>query len=167
MTQSPPPSHPASERVPVIPGTRLILLVLIPLTVLGGLGFMLLGPVVTAKHPGSLHVGIRFNDEMSVQFIDKNVANPLTRLEILPAGEAGAPLRTLENLRRGKNVLELSTLPDGLYRLRFTSPGYAPLEVVMEKTDGEFRDTPKKEVPEGSRVLDQFVGVELQDNTNR
>lgn len=144
----------------------MLLLILLPLTLLGALGFMILGPIITEKKPGFLYLGVRFNDERSVQFIDKNITNPLTTLAFFP-GDADSvpeePTLQYDNLRRGKNIVDISSLDDGIYLLRFSCEGYSPLVVRMEKVGGDFMDTPAKQVPEGSRVLDQFVGVTLQD----
>ncbi len=130
---------------------------------------MWLSPIVTAKKPGHLYIGLRFSDERSVQFIDKNITNPLVTFEVFSGetGTTGTPLHHYEELRRGKNIIDLSDLPDATYLLHFQSEGYRNLTITMEKLDGEFRDTPAKVVPQGSKVMDQFVGVVMLDATTR
>lgn len=152
-------------------GTYIILFILFPAALVVGLGFIWLAPIITEKQPGHLYLGIRFDDESTLQFVDRDGANPLTRLDFFPqTGSAQAdtePLLSFDGLRRGKNIVGISDLPDGHYRLQFTSPGYRPLWVPMEKRDGEFRPVGAVRTPEGALVMEQFVGVELSSASTR
>lgn len=146
-------------------GSHVVLFILLPPAVLVGIGFILLAPVLTAKKEGHLYIGLRFEDEASVQFIDRNVANPLTRLDLFtglkPPGDT-TPAASFEALRKGKNIVETAGLPDGFYQLVFTSPGYRPVVLGAELRNGEFIDSPDAMVPGNVRLMDQFVGVVMQ-----
>lgn len=161
MNAVPPATVPT--RAPEMSGTHIVLFVLFPAALIVGMGFLLLTPVVTAKKPGHLYVGMRFSDEATLQFVDRNAANPLTLLEVSPAKAGTAvPAATFEGLRRGKNIIDLSALEDGLYFLRFSTPGYQPAEVQMARIDGDFRKDDQTRAPGHALVMDQFVGLEMQ-----
>jgi hypothetical protein len=154
-----------AQSAPEMKGSHIILFVFLPTALVVGLGFILLAPILTAKKPGHLYVGLRFDDEASIEFIDKNVANPLTRLEIYPPfpGPDTQPVAEFPGLRRGKNILETRALEPGLYQLVFSSPGYQSVSLIAEVMDGEFVDSPKAIVPENCKLMHQFVGVVLED----
>ncbi len=148
-----------------ISGRKVVLCILLPPALIVGIGFVLLAPILTAKKEGHLYVGLRFEDEASVQFIDRNVANPMTRLDLFaglkPPGETTS-VASYEGLRKGKNIVETAALPNGFYQLVFTSPGYRPVVLGAELKDGEFIKSPAAMVPANVRLMDQFVGIVLE-----
>lgn len=149
-------------------GTKVILFLMLPSALIVGLGFIILAPILTAKKPGHLYIGLRFDDEASIQFIDKNLTDPLTQIDFyagpgLP-GER-VPVKTYSGLRRGKNIIPTDDLEDGLYHLVLTSPGYEPVALVAELVEGEFRKTPQAIVPMNGKLMDQFIGIVLEDAT--
>lgn len=151
-------------------GRHVVLYLLLPPALIVGLGFVLLAPAITAKKPGHLYIGLRFADEASVEFIDKNVANPLTRLDIYagfqPPGDT-VPVASFPDLRRGKNIVDTRNFEDGLYQLVFTSPGYEPVILVAEVMEGEFVKTSMAIVPENGKVMDQFIGIVFDELEQR
>ena len=164
MTRSPTRSQ--EKQSLEMSGTKVILFLMLPSALIVGLGFILLAPILTAKKPGHLYIGLRFDDEASIQFIDKNLTDPRTQMDLyagpgLP-GER-TPLKTYTGLRRGKNIIPTHDLEDGLYHLVFTSPGYEPVALVAEVVDGEFRKTPLAILPINGKLMDQFIGVILED----
>lgn len=164
MVESPPKAQQKTTRE--ISGTKVILFYMLPPALIVGLGFVLLAPIITAKKPGHLYVGLRFDDEASVEFIDKNVADPRTQLDLYsgPAlpGER-TPDQTYPGLRHGKNIISTENLEDGLYYLVFSSPGYRPVILLAEVVEGEFTKTPRAILPPNCRLMDQFVGVVMED----
>lgn len=145
-------------------GWKFLLFVFFPLMALVAGLFLVLTPSLTRKKPGHLYVGVRFEDEASVAFIDRNGAQPLTHLDLAPAqaSPAGSGARAFPGLRRGKNRLDLSGLPEGLYRLDFSSPGYLPISLLLEKSAGEFQPTPAASAPREVLLLPQFIGLRFQ-----
>ena len=73
------------------------------------------------------------------------------------------PLLSFSPARRGKNIFDVSELPDGPYVILFTTPAFYPLEIEMDKVDGELVPDPTFDAPDGTKVMTQFIGAFIRE----
>ncbi|MGB0373228.1 MAG: hypothetical protein ACPGN3_18005 [Opitutales bacterium] len=161
------------DLAPNLPGWKVVLFIIFPVAGLVGLGFVKLAPGITAKRSGHLYVGIRFDVESTVRFMHYNSGNPEVTVAIFPEPEGYTrdnppaqmpePLLSFTPARRGKNIFDTSELPDGPYVILLTTPFFYPLEIEMDKVDGEFIPDPTFTAPEGNKVMEQFIGAYLRE----
>ena len=147
------------------PGWKVVLFVFLPLTAIVGSAFIFLAPIITAKEPGKLYVGIRFNNEATIRFMTFNEGNPLVRVSLFPieAPIEAEPIASFFPARRGKNVFDVSALTDGQYRGLFECNGYHPITVALLLENGSFIPDPVLSSPEHVLIMDKFIGVFMQE----
>ena len=162
-----------NDLAPALSGWKVVVFIILPVAAIVGFGFVALAPEITAKRPGHLYVGIRFDAESTVRFMHYNSGNPEVTVAIYPEPEGYTrenppevmpePLLSFTPARRGKNIFDTSALPDGRYIILFTTPAFYPLEIEMDKVDGEFVPDPSFDAPEGNKVMAQFIGAYIRE----
>ncbi|MEM7673034.1 MAG: hypothetical protein AAF212_06800 [Verrucomicrobiota bacterium] len=161
------------DLAPNLSGWKVVLFIIFPVAAVVGIGFIALAPSITAKRSGHLYVGIRFDIESTVRFMHYNSGNPEVTVAIYPEPMGYSrespppvmpdPLLSFTPARRGKNIFDTSAIPDGPYVILLTSPAFYPLEIEMDKVDGEFIPDPTFTPPEGNRVMTQFIGALIKE----
>ena len=161
------------DLAPTLSGWKVVLFIILPVAAIVGFGFVALAPEITSKRPGHLYVGIRFDVESTVRFMHYNSGNPEVTVAIYsePAGYSREnppevmpePLLSFTPARRGKNIFDVRELPDGPYVILLSTPAFYPLEVEMDKVNGELIPDPTFEAPEGTKVMKQFIGAFIRE----
>lgn len=111
-----------------IPGAYIVFC-LIVLTGIVGSMFIYLGPKATEKSPGVLHVGIRYSNENTIDFLKYGKSGPGARIEFVAPG--GAVHYSVDNLRIGRNLVPIKNLIDGAYTVRLSAGGFHAVELSM------------------------------------
>lgn len=107
----------------------LVVALLIFLTGIVGTLFIVLGPQATERSPGVIHIGVRYANEMSLEFNQHGKSGPGATIELVaPDGTAAY---TLANLQIGRNLMPLKDVLDGPYTARLTAPGYRARELPV------------------------------------
>lgn len=162
-----------NDLAPPLAGWKVVLFIIFPVAAAVGIGFIALAPELTAKKPGHLYVGIRFDVESTVRFMTYNSGNPIVTVSIYPEPEGYSrevppekmpePLLSFSPARRGKNIFDTRELPDGSYIIVFTTPAFYPMAIEMDKVDGELVPDPTFTPPEETKVMDQFIGAYIRE----
>ena len=109
-------------------GQYVVLLILLLTAIVGSL-FIYLGPRATEKSPGIVHVGVRYLNEQTIDFLKYGKKGPPATIELVdPSGKVAY---RMEGLQLGRNLMPLENLPSGPYSARVTAAGFAPLEVPV------------------------------------
>lgn len=111
-----------------IPGIYIVIC-LITLTAIVGSLFIYLGPRATEKSPGVLHVGIRYSNENTVDFLRYGKQGPGARIEFIDSD--GHIDYFVDNLSTGRNLVPIKNLTDGPYTIRLTAKGFRSIELPM------------------------------------
>ena len=138
----------------------LVVALLVLLTGIVGMLFIVLGPKATEKSPGVVHVGIRYSNEMSLQFNQYGKSGPGAKIEIVnPQGEV---VYTHENLQIGRNLMPLQDIDNGPYTARLSAPGYQQREVPII-VEGRMINPPKDiELEKGLFADYNEIGVRFE-----
>ena len=111
-----------------IPGVYIIICLII-LTAIAGSLFIYLSPRATEKSPGVLHVGIRYSNENSLEFMRYGKEGPNARIEFI-AADSSSPY-SVDNLVIGRNLVPIKGLADGPYTVRLSAEGFNTVELAM------------------------------------
>ena len=162
-----------NDLAPPLAGWKVVLFIIFPVAAAVGIGFVTLAPEITAKKPGHLYVGVRFDAESTVRFMTYNSGNPIVTVSIYPEPEGYTrdnppevmpePLMSFSPARRGKNIFDTRELPDGPYVILLSASAFYPLEIEMDKIDGELIPDTSFTPPEDSKVMDQFIGAYFRE----
>ena len=128
-------------------GQYVVILILLLTAIVGSL-FMYLGPRATAKTPGIVHLGVRYLNEQTLDFLKYGKKGPPAKIELINA--SGEVVYTMENLQLGRNLMPLEGLEPGPYTARFSAEDFENMEVPV--------------IVEG-RMLNPPDGVELAPGT--
>ena len=143
----------------VIPGAYIVIC-LIVLTGIVGSMFIYLGPRATEKSPGVLHVGIRYSNEASVDFLRYGKTGPGARLEFI--AEDGSIPYTVDNLSISRNLVPIKNLSDGPYMVRLSARGFRSVEILMI-AEGRMLNPPKNTQFEPGTYADyNMIGVRFE-----
>ena len=140
-------------------GGLVVTLLLLLTGIVGGL-FIVLGPEATERSPGVVHVGVRYANEMSLEFNRHGKSGPGATIELVAAD--GTVAYTHENLQIGRNLMPLMEVPDGRYTARLSAPGYKAREVTVI-VDGRMINPPKDADLEKGTIADyNMIGVRFE-----
>ena len=143
----------------VIPGAYIVVC-LILLTGIVGSMFIYLGPRATEKSPGVLHVGIRYSNENTIDFLRYGKKGPGARIEFV-AGDGSIPY-TVDNLSISRNLVPIKNLSDGPYTVRLSAEGFRSIEIPMV-AEGRMLNPPKDIQFEPGTYADyNMIGVRLE-----
>ncbi|TVP80081.1 MAG: hypothetical protein EA353_04695 [Puniceicoccaceae bacterium] len=139
---------------------RWVVVLLLVLTGIVGSLFMALGPQATERSPGVVHVGVRYANEMSIEFNQHGRSGPGAMIELV-APEGGV-VYTFENLQIGRNLMPLQDIPDGPYTARLSAPGYHPRELPII-VEGRMINPPRDATLETGTLADfNLIGVRFE-----
>ena len=111
-----------------IPGTYIVL-GLLALTAIVGSLFIHLSPKATEKSPGVLHVGIRYSNEKTIDFMRYHKQGPGAKIEFIAPD--GTLVYTADNLGLGRNLVPIKDLENGAYIVRISAEGFHAVELTM------------------------------------
>ncbi len=142
---------------------------LLLLTGIVGTLFLMLGPRATAKHPGILHIGVRYLDENSLAFTRYGTSGPGASIEFIDA--AGKTVYQFEGLQIGRNLvpIEPAKIPGGHYTARLSAPGYQSVELPVVIEGRMLNPVQGTTFKIGTHADYNMIGVRfepLQDSTN-
>lgn len=106
-----------------------VVIALIVLTGIVGGMFIYLGPKATEKSPGILHVGLRYSNEGSMEFLRYGKKGPITRIDFINAD--GIEVFQQDGLRRGRNLVPIENFETGLYTARISAQDFETEEVPV------------------------------------
>jgi hypothetical protein len=141
------PMHQETSKAPELKGRYVVLLIL-ALTAVVGTFFIYVGPKATEKTPGIVHVGIRYLNEQTIEFLKYGKKGPPATIELV--NESGEVAYTMNDLRLGRNLMPLEELPSGPYTVRASSEDFQTVEVPV--------------IVEG-RMLNPTAGIEFIPGT--
>lgn len=110
------------------------------LTAIVGSLFIYLGPKATGKTPGVIHVGIRYLNEGTLDFLRYGKKGPDATLRIIAAD--GSVVYALGGLKMGRNLVPLEGIDNGLYTVQLTADDFLPAEVPVI-VEGRMLNPPK------------------------
>ena len=144
---------------------RFVVVLLLVLTGVVGMLFIALGPQATERSPGVVHVGVRYANEMTIEFNQYGKTGPGATIELVdPSGEIAY---TFENLKIGRNLLPLRDVPSGPYTARLSALGYKAREVPII-VEGRMLNPPKDAVLEPGTIADfNMIGVRFEPKSSR
>lgn len=140
-------------------GVYVVALILALTGVVGAL-FIYLGPRATARAPGVVHVGLRYADEGTVNFLRYGKHGPAATLRLIDP--AAGVLLEATGLRLGRNLVALELLPAGRVTARLEAPGYQPVEVPVRIEGRMLRPAPDAPLPPGCLTDDNLIGVRFR-----
>ena len=106
-----------------------IVLGLLGLTAIVGSLFIYLSPKATEKSPGVLHVGIRYSNEKTIDFMRYHKQGPGAKIEFIAPD--GTLVYSADNLGLGRNLVPIKDLENGSYRVRISAEGFNAVELTM------------------------------------
>lgn len=140
-------------------GPVVVVLLFLLTGIVGGL-FMALGPKATERSPGVVHIGVRYANEMSLEFNQYGKSGPGARIELVAPD--GTVAYQHENLQIGRNLMPLQGVPNGPYTARLTAPGYRTREVPII-VEGRMINPPKGAELENGTLADyNMIGVRFE-----
>lgn len=138
----------------------LVVILLVLLTGIVGMLFIVLAPQATEKSPGVVHIGVRYSNEMSLEFNQYGKSGPGAKIEIV--GPQGEVVYTNGNLQIGRNLMPLQDIEDGPYTARLSAPGYQQREVPII-VQGRMINPPKGvELKKGLLADYNMIGVRFE-----
>ena len=147
-----------SKRYTYISGTYIVL-TLLGLTAIVGSLFIYLSPKATEKSPGVLHVGIRYSNENTIDFMRYKKQGPGAKIAFISA--TGTVLYAVNNLALGRNLVPIKNLENGAYTIRISADGFHPVELTMI-AQGRMLNPPENAVFQPGTYADyNMIGVQL------
>ncbi|NBB79328.1 MAG: hypothetical protein GVY36_07780 [Verrucomicrobia bacterium] len=139
---------------------RFVVVLLLVLTGVVGTLFIALGPQATERSPGVVHVGVRYANEMSMEFNQHGKTGPGARIELID--RRGEIAYAFGDLKIGRNLVPLQDVPAGPYTARLSAPGYETREVSVI-VEGRMLNPPKDAVLEAGTIADfNLIGVRFK-----
>jgi hypothetical protein len=141
---------------------RYVVALLLLLTGIVGSLFIALGPKATERAPGVVHIGVRYANEMSLDFNQYGKTGPGATIDLVAAD--GTVAYTHEGLSIGRNLMPLQGVPNGPYTARLHAPGYHAREIPII-VEGRMINPPKDAVFETGTLADyNMIGVRFEVN---
>ncbi|MFP4166120.1 MAG: hypothetical protein ACLFUF_03015 [Opitutales bacterium] len=144
-------------------GGRYVVIVLLLLTAIAGGLFIYLGPRATEKRPGVLHLGIRYTNERSVDFLRYGKEGPPARIAFID--KDGKAVRAVDKLERGRNLVPIGELPAGPYTARISAPGYEAKRIPVEIEARVLRPAPGFSGSANAHADRNMIGVRLSPDS--
>ena len=142
-----------------IPGIYIIACLIVLTAIVGSL-FIYLGPKATEKSPGVLHVGIRYSNENTIDFVRYGKKGPGAQIEFIASD--GTLDYSLSNLSIGRNLVPIKNLTDGPYTVRLSAEGFHTIELTMI-AQGRMLNPPKKtHFDTGTHADYNMIGVRFE-----
>ena len=138
-----------------------VVIALVVLTAVVGTLFIAVGPRATERHPGVLHVGVRYDNEGTAGFLQYNNGRPMTRFLLFAANDA-SPALTQDGLLVGRNLVPIENLEPGRYRARVEAEGYVAAEFQVQVEGRMVLPVDAAEYPDNSAVDRNLIGVRLR-----
>ena len=150
-----------SEARTNVPGVYIVLGLFILTASVGSL-FIYLSPRATQKSPGVLHVGIRYANENTIDFMRYGKQGPGAKIEFI--SKDGAPVYAVDNLALGRNLVPIKDLSNEVYTVRLSAAGYRTIELTMIAR-GRMLNPPENATFEHGTYADyNMIGVEFSKN---
>ena len=155
------PSNPPTRKASSfeLRGSYVVLCILALTGVVGSL-FIYLGPRATDRHPGIVHVGVRYMDEATMDFLRYGKHGPEAKIELLAPD--GSVVYVFSGLRIGRNLMPLEDIPSGRYIARVSAEDYLPAEVPVQIEGRMLNPVPDTNFPEGTFVDFNMIGARLK-----
>jgi len=147
------------EKHLIIPGTYIVVC-LVVLTGIVGSMFIYMGPKATEKSPGVLHVGIRYSNEHTLDFLRYGKEGPGARIEFID--ENGRILYSVDNLAIRRNLVPIKNLTDGSYTVRLSAKGFHTVELTMIIQGRMLNPPPNAQFEPGTFADYNMIGVRLE-----
>lgn len=139
-------------------GNYVVLLILALTAVVGSL-FIYLGPRATAKTPGIVHVGLRYMNEQTIEFLKYGKKGPPAKIEFID--QNGDSIYTFSELRLGRNLVPLEDLPTGPYTIRVSSEDFKSAEISVIIEGRMLNPAPDIAFTPGTYADYNMIGVRL------
>lgn len=147
----------------VIPGAYIVIGLIVLTGIVGSL-FIYLGPKATEKSPGVLHVGIRYSNENTIDFLSYGKKGPGARIEFIASD--GSIHYSVENLSISRNLVPIKNLTNGPYTVRLSAEGFRSVELAMI-AQGRMLNPPSDTQFEAGMYADyNMIGVRLEKIEN-
>lgn len=122
-----------------VPGIYIVICLFVLTAIVGSL-FIYLGPKATEKSPGVLHVGIRYFNENTIDFMRYGKKGPGALIEFIASD--GNIDYSVDGLSTNRNLVPIKKLNDGLYTVRLSAEGFRTIELEMI-AEGRMLNPPK------------------------
>lgn len=140
-------------------GQYVVILILLLTAVVGSL-FIYLGPKATKKSPGIVHLGVRYLNEQTIDFLKYGKKGPPAKIELINA--SGEVVYTLEGLKLGRNLMPLEDLESGPYTARLSSDDFKTMEVPVIVEGRMLNPPPGVEFAPGTYADYNMIGVRFR-----
>ncbi|MEM8866699.1 MAG: hypothetical protein AAGC73_00370 [Verrucomicrobiota bacterium] len=137
-----------------------VVILLLLLTAGVGSMFIYLGPKATEKTPGVLHVGIRYQNEGSIDFLRYGKKGPDARIEFI-AADGSIPHR-MDGLKIGRNLVPLENLEPGTYTARLSANDFRPIELKVVAEGRMINPLETAPIPAGAIADYNMIGVRFK-----
>lgn len=111
-----------------IPGIYIVVCLFMLTAIVGSL-FIYLGPKATEKSPGVLHVGIRYSNEKTIDFMRYGKEGPGAQIDFIASD--GNIDYSVDGLSTNRNLVPIKNLTDGPYTVRLSAEGFRTIELEM------------------------------------
>lgn len=147
-----------------IPGAYIVICLITLTAIVGGM-FIYLGPKATEKAPGVLHVGIRYSNENTIDFLRYGKEGPGARIEFI-ADDGSIPY-SVDNLAISRNLVPIKNLNDGLYTVRLSAEGFNSIELTMIAQGRMLNPPPNAQFEPGAYADYNMIGVRFEKAVKR
>ena len=147
------------ENTLVVPGVYIVICLIVLTGIVGSL-FIYLGPKATDKSPGVLHVGIRYSNENTVDFLRYGKKGPGARMEFVASD--GSIHYTVEDLSISRNLVPIKDLTDGPYTVRLSAEGFHSIELTMIARGRMLNPPPDAQFEAGTYADYNMIGVRFK-----
>ena len=137
-----------------------VVICLIVLTGIVGSLFIYLGPQATKKSPGVLHVGIRYSNENTIDFLGYGKEGPGACIEFI--ANDGSIQYSAKDLNIGRNLIPIKDLTDGPYTVRLSAEGFHSVELTMIAKGRMLNPSSDAHFEAGTFADYNMIGVRLE-----
>jgi hypothetical protein len=139
-----------------VPGIYIVICLILLTAIVGSL-FIYLGPKATKKSPGVLHVGIRYSNENSIDFMRYGKEGPGAQIDFI--ADDGTVDYSVNNLSVGHNLVPIKNLTDGSYTVRLSADEFHTIELIMIARGRMLNPPPDTEFKPGTYTDYNMIGV--------
>lgn len=152
-------SHEKKIKNSDIPGIYIVICLVVLTAIVGSL-FIYLGPKATEKSPGVLHVGIRYSNENTIDFMRYSKEGPGAHIEFIDSD--GTIDYSVDGLSTSRNLVPIKNLTDGPYTVRLSAEGFRTIELEMI-AQGRMLNPPKDiQFKPGTYADYNMIGVHFE-----
>ena len=146
-----------------VPGIYIVICLVVLTAIVGSL-FIYLGPKATGKSPGVLHVGIRYSNENTIDFMRYGKKGPGARIEFI--AEDGSIPYSVDDLSVSRNLVPIKNLTDGPYTVRLSAKGFHSVELTMIAEGRMLNPPPDVQFELGTYADYNMIGVRFEKIEN-